>query len=129
MRLKLLRLGTPSPPAPRRRAPRTESPTQSHRETFAGSSFDDLIRPQQQRRRDRQTERLGGLEVNHELELRGLLDGEVARLRALEDLVDEGGGAPKTVEQVGPEGHEAAAVDVAAQGVDRWKSIVRGKRG
>src|SRR5439155_21581596 len=51
------------------------------------------------------------------------------RLCTLEDFVHEGGGAPKTVEQVGAEGHEAAAVDVAAQGVDRWQSITRGKHG
>ena len=36
--------------------------------------FDDLIRPQQQRRRNREAERLGGLEVDDEFELRGLLD-------------------------------------------------------
>src|SRR5207245_580266 len=36
--------------------------------------------------RDRQAEGLRGLEVDDELELRGLLDGQVGRLRALEDL-------------------------------------------
>jgi hypothetical protein len=54
----------------------------------ASASLDDLVRPRQQRRRDREAERLGGLEVDHELELGGLLDGQIARLRALEDLVD-----------------------------------------
>jgi hypothetical protein len=34
-----------------------------------------LIRPQQQRRRDREAERLGGLEVDDELERSRLLDG------------------------------------------------------
>ena len=56
--------------------------------------LDHLIRPQQQRRRDRQAERLGGLEVDDQLELGRLLDGEVGGLRALEDLVHEVGGAP-----------------------------------
>ena len=40
-----------------------------------GPSFDHLIRPLEKRRWDRQAERLGGLEVDDELELRGLLDG------------------------------------------------------
>src|SRR2546425_8235113 len=39
--------------------------------------LDELIRPQQQRLRNRQPEGLGGLQVNHQLELRGLLDGEI----------------------------------------------------
>ena len=44
----------------------------------AGPSLDHLIRPLQQRRRDRQAERFGGLEVDHQLELGGLLTGTSA---------------------------------------------------
>jgi hypothetical protein len=47
-----------------------------------------VIRPPQQRRRDRQTDSLGGLEVDDQLELRRLLDGQVGGLGALEDFVD-----------------------------------------
>ena len=46
-------------------------------------SFDHLVGAQQKRRRDRQTERLGGPQVDHKVELCGLLDGEISRLRAL----------------------------------------------
>src|SRR5215813_563219 len=42
--------------------------------------LDDLIRPPQHRRRDRQAERLGGLEVDDQLELGGLLDRKVTGL-------------------------------------------------
>jgi hypothetical protein len=42
--------------------------------------LDDLVRPQQQRLRHRQAERLGRFEVDHELELRGLLDWKVSWL-------------------------------------------------
>src|SRR4029434_7818047 len=49
--------------------------------------LDDLVCPQERRRRDRQARRLGGLEVDHQLELRRLLDGQVAGPGALEDLV------------------------------------------
>ena len=59
----------------------------------AGWLLDDLIRPPQQRRRDRQAEGLGGLEVDDQLELRGLLDGKLARLFALQDPVHIRGGA------------------------------------
>jgi hypothetical protein len=52
----------------------------------AGRSLDDLIRPQQQRRRDREAERLGRLEVDDQLELRWLLDGQAAGLAPLRIL-------------------------------------------
>ena len=50
------------------------------------SRFDDLIRPRQQRRRDREAEGLGGREVDDEFELRRLLDGKVGGLGALRIL-------------------------------------------
>src|SRR6266487_2621002 len=53
------------------------------------SSLDHLVRAQQQRLRDREPERLGGLEVDHELELGRLFHGKLAGLRPLENLVDE----------------------------------------
>jgi len=46
-----------------------------------------MIRPPQERRRDGQAKGLRGLEVDHQLELRRLLDRQVGRLRAFEDLV------------------------------------------
>ena len=48
--------------------------------------FDYLIRPQEQGLRDSETEGFGSLEVDHQFKLRGLLDGQVAGLRALENL-------------------------------------------
>src|SRR2546426_1771626 len=57
------------------------------------SLLDHLVRPSQHRRRDRQAERLGRLEVNHQLELRRLLHGEVSRFSTFQDLVDIDGAA------------------------------------
>jgi hypothetical protein len=51
-----------------------------------------LIRPQQQRGRDREAEPFGGLEVDHQLELRGLLDRKIGGLSTLDDLIDVSGG-------------------------------------
>jgi hypothetical protein len=53
-----------------------------------------LIRALQERRGDRQAKGLGGLEVDDQLELRRLLDGEIAGLGALENLVHVGPGVP-----------------------------------
>src|SRR5215472_5543060 len=51
------------------------------------SWMNHLVRPRQHCRRNRQAECLDGLEVDDQLYLHGLLDGEVGGLGALEDLV------------------------------------------
>src|SRR5262249_22639567 len=50
-------------------------------------SLTDLIRASQERRRNGKTERLRCLQTDDQLELRGLLDGQVARSRSFQDLV------------------------------------------
>src|SRR4030095_11229701 len=91
--------GSP-PAAPRRRAARRGSRQLERRETLVGSLLRALIRPRQERRRDRQAQGLGGLEVDAQFELRGLLNGQVAGLGALENPVHVGGGAPNDVSKV-----------------------------
>ena len=56
--------------------------------TALAASLNHLIRAQQHRLRDREAERPGGLEVEHELELGGLNDRNIFRLGALEDRTD-----------------------------------------
>jgi hypothetical protein len=46
--------------------------------------FDDVVGSLQHRRRYREADRLRGLEVDRQLELRGLLDGKVGWLGAFE---------------------------------------------
>src|SRR6266567_8175166 len=48
--------------------------------------LDHLVRPEQHRLRDGQSERFRGLRIDHQLELRRLLDGKVRWLGALQDL-------------------------------------------
>src|SRR5712691_6505204 len=56
------------------------------------SWMDQLIRAQQQGLRDRQAERLRGLEVDDQLELGRLLHRQVGGLGALQDLIHVRGG-------------------------------------
>ena len=79
--------------------------------------MDHLVRPRQHRRRDRQPEGLGGLEVDDQLELGRLLDGQIPGLRTLENLVHVGGGTARQVGQIWPIGDEAASVGYIA---GRW---------
>jgi len=50
------------------------------------TSFDHFIGAGEDRWRDRQPERLGGLQIDDQLELRRLLDRQIGRLGAVEDL-------------------------------------------
>jgi len=50
------------------------------------SLFDHLVGAQQERFGDRQPERLGGIEVDHQLKLGRLLDRQIGRLGAAQEL-------------------------------------------
>src|SRR4029450_8686926 len=67
--------------------------------------LDHLIRAQQHRLRDREPERLRRLQVDHQLELRGLLDGKIGGLDALKDLIHVASATPQKVGVVGPIRH------------------------
>ena len=68
--------------------------------------LDHLVRPQQQGLRDCEAEGLGGLKVDHQLELRRLFDRQVRGLGALEDFVDVGGGTAEQIWNVRTVGYE-----------------------
>jgi hypothetical protein len=56
------------------------------------ASFDDLVGLCEQRGRHAEAERLGGFQVDHQLEPRGLHDGQIGGIRALEDSTRQDAG-------------------------------------
>src|SRR5262245_51434406 len=72
--------------------------------------LDHLTRLEEQRRWICQPERLCGLQIDHQLELGGLLDGEIAGLGALQDFVDVCGCAPIQTREVCPIGHQITSL-------------------
>jgi hypothetical protein len=52
------------------------------------SSFDHLVGASEERGRHGQAQRLGGLEIDYQLELGWLLDGQVRGLSPFDDLVN-----------------------------------------
>src|SRR6516162_8437051 len=78
------------------------------------SSPDYLIGLEEERRGDGQAQRMRGLQVDHQLEFCGPLDGEVGRLGAVEDLHHQTGYLPKPL-QVWPIGHEATVACKAGE--------------
>src|SRR6266576_2439129 len=74
---------------------------------FEDRSFDHPVGAQEDRLRDCDAERFGGLEVGDKLELGRLLDGQVAAPRTLENSVDVARGPAGNVDRVRPIRHEA----------------------
>ena len=69
----------------RRGAGRADCRTEESAAVVEHGLLDDVVRPQEQRLRDRQAQRLGGLEIDDQLELGRLLDGEIGSLRSFND--------------------------------------------
>ena len=88
-------------------------------------SVNDPIRAQQKGWRDRQTERLRSLEIEHELESGGLFDRKIGGPGALEDLVDIDGGSPDKVATEGSVGDEPTALHILPQLVHDGQPILR----
>src|SRR2546427_111404 len=84
-----------------------------------------LIRPQQQRGWDGEAERFRGLEVDDQLELGGLLDGQISGLGALQDLVDEVRGAAALVCQACCVRHESARIHILSTPVQCRQTALR----
>src|SRR5262249_24261372 len=66
--------------------------------------------------------RSGGSHVDDQLELRGLLDGEVSRLRAFQDFVDVRGGAPVQIREVHTVRQEAPTFHALSVPVDHGQA-------
>src|SRR5262245_41454387 len=78
--------------------------------------FDHLVGASEQRGRHLDAEHAGGLHVENKLELAGLLDRQVVRLRTLEDATGIEADLPIHVRDIGPVAHQAASIDVVAHG-------------
>ena len=91
-------------------------------------SLDDLVGTGKDRRRDRQPERLCGLQVDDKFEPGRLLNRQIGGSGALEDLVDECGGALRVLSPCLSIGQEAAAFNELPPLVNRRQSVLRCER-
>ena len=91
------------------------------------SSLDDLLGPHEHRGRDGEAEGLGGPQIDHDLELRRLLDGQVGGFRAPEDLVHEGRGATRDLGHRGSIGNERTRIREHAVAPSNDQTVSSGK--
>src|SRR5262245_10639128 len=109
-----LRAKTTASPIRRMRTSVGDGWRESSRRDRGISSIDHLVRSEQERLRYRQPQSLRGLQIDDELELGRLLDGQIRGLGASEDLVDVGcraaiqGGVVRAVR------NEASRIDIEA---------------
>src|SRR5262249_23268291 len=77
-------------------------------------SLDDLVGTAEDRQRNGQAERIGGLQIDDQLEFRRLLDREIGRVGALQGPVDVVGRNPEHLRDVWPIRHQKTAFGLSA---------------
>ena len=100
-------------------------PPAGSRQLCLAHSFDHLVGAGEQDWRHIEAKRLGGLEVDRQLELDRALDGKLARFRALKDAIGIGRGAPKIMDQISSVGQQATELSEVTERIDggrRWRA-------
>src|ERR1700682_1891991 len=91
----------------------------------ANVSFDHLVCAAKQRQRESEAERLGGLQVDDQLDLHRLLDWEIGRLFAFENPARVDAHFAIGIPQTGSVAHKTARVSVIAERINRGDRMVR----
>src|SRR5215813_13179850 len=83
-----------------------------------GVLFDHLVGASEHRVWHDETERSGGLEIDHQIVLGWRLHRQVGGLLALENTIDVISRVPELVDRIGPIRDQTAATNEVAKGVD-----------
>ena len=97
-----------------------------HKRTLP-TSFDDLVGNSHHARWNGEAKRLGGLEINDQLELRRLQHGQVGGLLALENPASVDADLTVRIREAGSVAHQAAGLGVLAQLINRRNFVACSK--
>src|SRR5262245_965660 len=86
---------------------------------WGNALFDHLVGASEQRRGHGEAERIGGREINEEIEFGRLLDRDVSRLRSAQNLIDQVGSSAPHVSPVRSIGHQTSHFDRLPYNVHR----------
>src|SRR5690348_1576427 len=95
----------------------------SNSRSLPRSSLDHFVGTGEERLRHGEAERRRSLEVDHQLEFGRLLDRQIGRLGALQDLVHVDGATASYIDTVRPEAQEAACRRVLSGPKRRWQFV------
>jgi len=90
-----------------------------------GPLFDHLVRDSHQFIRYSEVERLGGHQIDDQLEAGRLLDGNIGGTCPAQNLVDEFGSAPVLLPAIDAVRHQAAGIGKIPIGIDRGEPKLR----
>src|SRR6185503_21104514 len=87
-------------------------------------SLNHLVRPRQHVRRNRETDLLGGFEIDEQLEFSRLLHRKIGGFGALKDFIDVSGGAPMHVQKVRRIACEATLFNIVSPGINGGNPVL-----
>src|SRR5437660_12659468 len=94
------------------RSGRSRTSLNGYERSLAARLLNQVVSPRQHRWWNGEAEVFGRFQIDHQLELGGLLNGHVAGLGGLENPVDVGSGAPMQISQVRAIGHKPPSIAI-----------------
>ena len=102
------------------RAPRRSAGIDQHPQRL----FDYLVSEGKDRRRKGEADRLRSVQVHSEFETGGLVNWDVPRLSAVQDLVQVVGELSRKLSGIVGVRHQPAVLGIYGVGIDRWQAVL-----